>query len=571
MENLMQNKIRQVYTSLLILISHALFCSGVVSAAADEFRTSKGLQVLYDFSETEGDVVKDRSGVGTSCDLKIADLSNVKRIDGSLNVFKPTIIRGETPSTKLFNAVRASGEISVEAWCMPENTKQSGPARLVTVSKNSGERNVTLGQDGGKFEVRLRTNKSSTNGIPSLSSPNNSVTTNLMHVIYTHAGNGRTRIYVNGKPVSENETAGNLSNWDPLHQLAIANELSNDRPWLGVLHLIAIYSRALTAEEVTQNFTVGPNGRLSPELLAAQRQRAAAGYFETTIAPLLAKHCLECHDSANHENGLDLSKKVAAFRGGENGKVILPGKAAESPLWASVESNSMPHERTPLTVAEKTVLKKWIDDGATWSLDEIDPAIYSHNGANQNFVQRLTIDEYIETVRATFGVDIEKEARELLPPDLRADGFSNTAYNLSVDLKHVNAYGQLAELIVDRMDVKVFVSKFSNKRKFTDNEMGDVISKLGKRLLRGPVDEREVFAYRGITTTVASAGGTFDEAMSFVIEAMLQSPRFMYRVERQRGDGSLSRVSDYELASRLSYIIWGGPPDDQLMVAADQG
>ena len=567
----MQHKTCQVSTSAVILFGYALFCSGVVCAAPDEFRTSDGLQVLYDFSETEGDVVKDRSGVGTSYDLRIADLSNVKRIDGRLAVLKPTIIRGQTPPTKLINAVRVSGEISVEAWCVPENTTQSGPARLVTVSKNSSERNVTLGQEAGKFEVRLRTSKSSTNGIPALSSPNNNVTTNLMHVIYTHAGNGSTRIYVNGRQVAENETAGNLSNWDSLHQLAFANELSNDRPWLGTLHLVAIYSRALTAKEITQNFSAGPNGRPSPELLAAQRQRAAARYFETSVAPLLAKHCLECHDSANHENGLDLSKMVTAFRGSENGKVIFPGKAAESPLWASVESNSMPHERTPLTTIEKTVLKKWIDDGATWSLDEIDPAVYAHNGANQNFVQRLTIDEYIETVRATVGVDVEKEARELLPPDLRVDGFSNTAYNLSVDLKHINAYGQMAELIVERMNVDAFVSKLSNKRKFTDNEMGDVISKLGKRILRGPVDEREVFAYRGITTTVASAGGTFDEAMSFVIEAMLQSPRFMYRVERQRGDGSLVRVSDYELASRLSYIIWGGPPDDQLMAAADGG
>ena len=33
-------------------------------------------------------------------------------------------------------------------------------------------------------------------------------------------------------------------------------------------------------------------------------------------------------------------------------------------------------------------------------------------------------------------------------PDLRADGFSNTAYNLNVDLKHVDAYGRLAEIIV---------------------------------------------------------------------------------------------------------------------------
>ncbi len=59
--------------------------------------------------------------------------------------------------------------------------------------------------------------------------------------------------------------------------------------------------------------------------------------------------------------------------------------------------------------------------------------------------------------------------------------------------------------------------------------------------------------------------------MSYVIEAMLQSPRFIYRVESQRGDGTALPVSDYELASRLSYIIWGAPPDQELMKAAEAG
>ncbi len=129
----------------------------------------------------------------------------------------------------------------------------------------------------------------------------------------------------------------------------------------------------------------------------------------------------------------------------------------------------------------------------------------------------MTVDEYIETVRESVGVDVAKEAREILPRDLRADGFSNTAYNLGVDFQHVNAYAALAEIIVSRMDVTTFVRKYSNKQKFTDKDMGDAISKVGQWLLRGPVEERDVIAYRGITTTVASAGGTFEEAMGYVI------------------------------------------------------
>jgi hypothetical protein len=63
----------------------------------------------------------------------------------------------------------------------------------------------------------------------------------------------------------------------------------------------------------------------------------------------------------------------------------------------------------------------------------------------------------------------------------------------------------------------------------------------------------------------------FEEAMGYVIEAMLQSPRFIYRVERQQGSGESIPATDYELASRLSYIVWGSSPDEKLMEAADEG
>ncbi|HAB12803.1 MAG TPA: hypothetical protein DCE47_14050, partial [Planctomycetaceae bacterium] len=193
-------------------------------------------------------------------------------------------------------------------------------------------------------------------------------------------------------------------------------------------------------------------------------------------------------------------------------------------------------------------------------------------GTRGIWIQRLTVDEYIETVRSAVGVDISKQARRLLPRDVRADGFSNTAYNLGVDLKHIEAYAKLAAIIVERMNVLKFTARFSRSRKLsTDATMRQLVEKMGKWLFRGPLEEREVTNYSGIATTVASGGGDFPEAASFIIEAMLQSPRFIYRIEHQRGDGSRWPVNDHELATRMSYIIWGGPPDRQLLQAADNG
>jgi hypothetical protein len=548
-----------------------LIVAGCVHSLADEpSRARSGLQALYDFSSTEGVLVRDRARVGKPIDLEILSPDAVVRRKGSLEITGKTLIRSKGTSSRLNKAIARTGELTIEAWLTPATANQAGPARVLTLSQDGSNRNVTLGQDGNKFDVRLRTTKTSKNGIPSLSGPSGSLQPEITHVVYTRSRSGRAIIYQNGERVSQKKIEGSLSKWNPRYRLALGNEHSGDRQWRGTFHFVAIFDRDLSEDEVKRHFDAGPGVMTEAEELVLADPKAV--HFETKIAPLFANHCLECHDPVTKKGKLDLSKKAAAFLGSEDGTVIVVGNSAESVLWESVESDEMPKKRTPLTDEEKSWLKQWIDDGAVWSKETIDPADYAHShGLDQTWVQRLTIPEYIATVKSAVGVDIAKEAREVLPPDLRADGFSNTAYNLSVDLKHVEAYGKLAEIIVSRMDVDAFANRFSKKRKFTDDDMGDVISKMGQWLLRGPVEEHEVIAYRGISTSVASSGGSVNEAIGFIIEAMLQSPRFIYRVENQRGDGNAYPATEYELATRMSYILWGAPPDRTLMGAAEDG
>ena len=535
-------------------------------------RSGDGLVALYDFRLAKGSIVKDRSGVGKPLDLKIQNPKNVRRTKGTLEVRGKTLIRSDKPAAKVFNAVRRSGEITIEAWVRPANAKQDGPARMVTLSGGSSDRNFTLGQEGDKVDVRLRTTKTSGNGIPSLNSPGRSLAPRLTHIVYTRNRGGRARLFLNGKQQAEKRVPGAMANWNGKYRLALANEFSSDRPWLGMFHLVAIYSRDLSVGEVAQHFKAGVNARSTGAQLATRKQSAKEQFFDREIAPLLSRHCLECHDTVNHKGRLDLSKKSTAFATAKKEIVIVPGKSAESLLWEVVEADDMPNERDPLSVDEKKLLRKWIDDGAVWAGEEIDPLAHTHDWrVNQNWVRRLTVPEYIETVRSLTGVDIAREARETLPPDIRADGFSNTAYNLTVDLKHIEAYSRLAGIIVGKMNVGQFAKRFSRKRGFTDDVMRDLVAKMGKWLLRAPLEEYEVAAFRGISTTVAAAGGTFEEALSLLVEAMLQSPRFLYRVENERGDGTAWPVSEYELASRMSYIIWGAPPDTQLLEAAENG
>lgn len=61
-----------------------------------------------------------------------------------------------------------------------------------------------------------------------------------------------------------------------------------------------------------------------------------------------------------------------ALAGGASGAVIVPGKPDDSLLWERVDTDEMP-PKSPLTAAERAVLRQWIATGAPWGTDPIDP------------------------------------------------------------------------------------------------------------------------------------------------------------------------------------------------------
>lgn len=563
---------RRLWPAVLLVFGFVVAITDAAKAqqVSGPARVREGLQVLFDFRTIDQGQVSNLADSGSPLELQIGQLANARRTDSGLQTTGPAAIRSTTPPTRLMDVLRQSNAITIETWFRPASLQQSGPARIVTLSLNGNERNFTLGQEKDKLEARLRTTRTSTNGMPAIASNAGALSGELVHVVYTRDPAGSARLFVDGELNAEGQVEGDFSNWNLSFHLGVADELSNDRTWQGELRLVGIYSRSLNQDEVRQNFRAGAAAAVITveESLVVQNSRL----FERQVAPLLSKHCLECHDAATRQGGLVLSRQARAVAGGERGPVLTAGRPADSLLWQLVESNEMPHERQPLSDLEKGVLKEWITGGAEWPLAVIDPAVYAHGEQSQNvFVQRLTVAEYISTVSTTLGVDIRKEAIELLPADRRADGFSNTAYNLTVDLSHVEVYGQLAELIADRVDIRALVRRHTRSRELTDENVTKVIQPLGQLLFRGPLSASEVQVFCGVSTSVAAAGGNIDEAVRYILESMLQSPRFLYRIESQRGDGSRWPVSQYELATRLSFILWGTAPDGELLKMAEEG
>ena len=224
-------------------------------------RVTSGIVALYEFEEGSGTTVNDVSGAGAPLNLTVENAGAVSWVSGGLSINSSTIVKSAGAATKIIDAAMGTSEVTIEAWVKPANTNQSGPSRIVTLSANPSVRNFTLGQSGSYYNTRLRSTSTSVNGIPSLSTPSGSLTTALTHVVFTRDHpSGTTRTYIHGSQVSSGNTPSSFSNWDQSFKFGLANELTMDRTWLGELHLVAIYSRDLSASEVTQNFNAGPTG-----------------------------------------------------------------------------------------------------------------------------------------------------------------------------------------------------------------------------------------------------------------------------------------------------------------------
>lgn len=228
----------------------------VTITAGPARRVTDGLVAHYTFAAGSGTTVYDVSGTGAPLDVQIQPGGTAAWVaGGGLALNGSTLISGT--STKAINACKAADELSLEAWVTPANTTQGGPARILSISLDPFNRNLTLAQDGNRYDVRLRTTATNDNGQPSTASLTNTVTTTRTHVAYTWDGAGTAKVYLNGTEQVTNTVSGTLGNWNDTYLLALGNELTGDRPWLGELHTLALYCRALPAGEVNQNFNAG--------------------------------------------------------------------------------------------------------------------------------------------------------------------------------------------------------------------------------------------------------------------------------------------------------------------------
>jgi len=250
------------YDKLLVLIMAVFFIAAPWPGARAD-RVTSDLVVLYDFTETEGTVIRDSIPIVPTLDLTIPDASKVEWLKPGLRVKEAIIAKASNARTKLGGSDFFTKGITIEVWVKPLNNTQGGPARIVTFSQDSGNRNWTLGQSAHFYQQRFRTSENPGNGTnPALTTPVNSIASTpvLQHVVYTRNAAGTASFYINKLKVQSVAVPGDGSNWVNSYGFGLFNETNyptDDRTWLGDIFLVAIYEKDLTLAEIGHNYDAG--------------------------------------------------------------------------------------------------------------------------------------------------------------------------------------------------------------------------------------------------------------------------------------------------------------------------
>jgi hypothetical protein len=187
-------------------------------------------------------------------------------------------------------------------------------------------------------------------------------------------------------------------------------------------------------------------------------------------------------------------------------------------------------------------------------------------------LRRLTSDQYRNTVRDLLGM---KDAREVVQPtilpsdDSLVDRFTSNVVS-SVQGLDADKYGDTAEMLARKAVMNLGTLVSCDPKAMGDAACaGQFIRTFGKRAFRRPLTDVEVARYQKVFT----AGGQFSNGIRLVVQAFLQSPKFLYLLEPvNQGDaGKVLAVDSWVMASRLSYFFLNSMPDDALFAAAEAG
>jgi hypothetical protein len=297
---------------------------------------------------------------------------------------------------------------------------------------------------------------------------------------------------------------------------------------------------------------------------SAQADPATLSYAKH-VQPLLQTYCAKCH-LGDHTKG-DIS--LAPFANDD-------AVQSDPRLWRTVLTElgdySMPPKSKPQpTPAQRELLIDYV----TYRLNHLDLARLPKDPGRVT-IHRLNRQEYNNTIRDLLGVN--SHPADTFPADGGGGGgFDNNADTLFIPPILMEMYLKAAgESLAAASPKRLFPSRpDANKppRKAARECLEDFLPKAFRR----PTDPQEIDRYLKLFdisfsgSPKGSATDPFERALKLAYKAILISPNFLFRIEQDRPNTKDAYpISDFELASRLSYFLWASMPDDELFRLAKE-
>lgn len=309
--------------------------------------------------------------------------------------------------------------------------------------------------------------------------------------------------------------------------------------------------------------------------------------YETDIRPLLAKKCFECHDTGTPKGDVNLDNYK------EQERIIKDGQ-----LWLKVldqikTRHMPPKSEPPLSEEHYNQLVDGINSILQSSLQQKSPG--------HVVIRRLGHSEYQYTILDLLQVDFD--AKNYFPSDgSGGGGFDNQGRALFFTPLKLERYYDAATTIVDSVysnkDLWAKVvpltynpnwwQRFRNWVKslfFEDYKVINppelaaekVIFPFATKAFRRFLKEGEKAKLISLFKTVYDQNDSldypqrFDESIAQIFKSILISPNFLYRVEEEPEKTGSYPVSNFEIATRLSYFLWSSMPDQELFNLAYMG
>ena len=302
------------------------------------------------------------------------------------------------------------------------------------------------------------------------------------------------------------------------------------------------------------------------EAQLAVARAAAMKTYKSQVAPFLTTYCAKCHTGNKQKGGVTFQ---SAIKNPEGGSFRMLWKRSS----AQVKTHEMPPEsedKQP-TEQERKVVIDWI--AGMKRLSPKDPGLF--------VIRRLSRVEYGNTLRDLFGVD--PQIAHELPEEVFGAGYTNSLSPLLMEQYLVVANEVLNRVFAapgakpTAVQQRLFGADPDNK---ADRQAAArmIAQSLARQAYRRPPSQSEVDVLLRVFALATDQGKSYDESLRLMLKAIMVSPQFIFITPGPAGKagdakpaGDIVALDDYQLAARLSYLLWATMPDAELSALADAG